>query len=196
MTDDRLERQISFLIEMDRLKDVQRRSYISSSGRLENSAEHSWHVALACLLLGEYSNEEIDLPRTVAMLLVHDIVEIEAGDTYCYDEQARQSQHQSEEAAAEAIFSRLPSDQGAMFIDLWREFERSETPEARFANGMDRLIPLLQSSRTRGKSWEEHGVREPDVRRRNDAIKPGSESIWRYAMRLIDRAVEDGYLEP
>jgi putative hydrolase of HD superfamily len=194
MSEAQLEQQIAFLIGLDRLKGVVRRSYITTSIRPENSAEHSWHAALTAMLLAEYVDEEFDLSRTIAMLLVHDLPEIEAGDTNCYDDEAVREQKIREEVGAEKVFGSLPEGQSGVFQELWEEFEANQTPEARFANAIDRLIPLLQSVHTGGKSWRENGIRAVNVRDRNSIIGGSSRVLWEYASSLIEEAVASGLL--
>ncbi len=188
----RLDQQIEFIITLDKLKNIQRRSYLISGDRLENSAEHSWHIALMVMLLAEYSNEGIDVERTVRMLLVHDIIEIEAGDTYCYGEVVDQKQR--EELAADHLLGMLPVDQAVMMRAIWDEFETGESPEARFAAAMDRLMPLLQSYHTQGKGWKENKISKSQVLERNMPIVQGSEALWAYAARLIDDSEQMGWL--
>lgn len=190
--DHRLKQQIEFIITLDKLKNIQRRSYLVSGERTENSAEHSWHIALMALLLAEYSNEDIDVEKTARMLLVHDIIEIEAGDTYCYDDVVDQKLR--EEKAADQLFSMLPDDQAVMMRALWDEFESGESPESRFAAAMDRLMPLLQSYHTHGKGWKENEISKSQVLERNGPIVDGSKSLWIYAEKLIEDAVEKGWL--
>jgi len=190
----RLDQQIEFIITLDKLKNIQRRSYLISGDRLENSAEHSWHIALMAMLLAEYSNEGIDVVRTVRMLIVHDIIEIEAGDTYCYDDDDRLDQRKREESAAEKLFGILPDDQTVTLMELWEEFDAGRTPEARFANALDRLMPLLQSYHTQGKGWKENKISKSQVLERNMPIVQGSEALWAYAARLIDDSEQMGWL--
>lgn len=192
--DHRINQQIDFIVTLDKLKHIQRKSYLISGDRTENSAEHSWHIALMAMLLAEYSNESIDLERTIRMLLVHDIVEIEAGDTYCYDDDDRLEQRKREESAADKLFGMLPEDQANKLMDLWEEFDAGETPESRFANAMDRLMPLLQGYYSGGKAWVENGIHRSQVVERNEPIEQGSESLWEYAAGLIDNAVQMGWL--
>ena len=190
--DHRISQQIEFIITLDKLKNIQRRSYLISGDHTENSAEHSWHIALMAMLLAEYSNESIDLERTIRMLLVHDIVEIEAGDTYCYDDVVNQTQR--EEKAADQLFNMLPDDQAEMMRALWDEFESGESSESRFAAAMDRLMPLLQSYHTQGKGWKENEISKSQVLERNGPIVDGSNSLWIYAEKLIEDAAEKGWL--
>lgn len=194
MPDTRLDRQIAFILEMDRLKNVIRRNYINGGERLENTAEHSWQVALQAVLLAEYANEPIDTLRVVKMLLIHDIVEILAGDTYIYDLELHGEQQEKELAAAETLFGMLPLNQKDELKALWLEFEAMESADARFAKAMDRLLPLLQNYQSQGRSWQEHGVTRDMVQNNALKIRPGSETIWQYARELIDRAASEGIL--
>ncbi len=192
--DDRLERQIRFVMELDKLKSVIRRTLILGGVRDENSAEHSWHLALMAVLLAEYADQPVDLARVVKMALVHDVVEIDAGDTFCYDEQACRDKDAREQQAAERIFNLLPADQAAEFRALWEEFEARVTPESRFANAMDRLQPLLLNYHAEGKSWRAHGVTSDRVIKRCQPIEEGSKHLWDYGRSLIEAAVEKGYV--
>lgn len=191
----RLDRQIRFLMELDRLKGVLRQSITGDGLRRENSAEHSWHVTMAALILHEYANEAIDLTRVFKMLLIHDIVEIDAGDTFIYDEQAQASRPQREREAAQRIFGLLPPDQGEELKQLWEEFETGNTPEARFAAALDRLQAVLQNFHTQGLSWRRNGVTSRQVLARNKTIADGSEQLWQFIRGVIEAAVKDGYLK-
>lgn len=188
----RLEAQLAFLLTLDRLKEVQRQSY-TLAGRRENSAEHSWHVAVAALLLAEHAGERVDLAKVLEMLLIHDVVEIEAGDTYVYDEEARKQQEQREERAAQHLFAQLPADQGQRLTGLWREFSQGRTPEARFARSLDRLLPVLLNVATGGRSWREHGVRASQVLARNAEVAEGSPALWDAVQRLVAEARTQGW---
>jgi putative hydrolases of HD superfamily len=194
MNEERLRSQIHFLLRMDHLKHVVRRNYLSDGSRRENSAEHSWHLMMAVLVLGEYADEAFDLPRVMKMLSVHDVVEVEAGDTYCYDPQAVAGQEQRERAAADRIFGLLAEDQGEQFRALWEEFEAHQTPESRFANAVDCFLPLLQNYSSRGRSWQENGVSASQVRERNERVHQGSETLWREAVNFIEDAFSRGLL--
>ena len=185
---------MAFVMEMDRLKGVIRRSLTLGGQREENSAEHSWHLALMVVLLAEYADQPFDLARAVKMALVHDLVEIDAGDTFCYDEQACRDKDVREQRAADRLFAVLPPEQGAEFRALWEEFEAAVTPESRIANAMDRLQPLLLNYHSMGKAWREHGVTQDRVVERCRPIGEGSEKLWEYARKLIEKAVEDGYV--
>lgn len=191
---ERLSRQMRFIVEMDRLKGVLRRTYTADGSRHENSAEHSWHIALMAVVLAEYAPAGTDMSRVVKMLLVHDLVEIDAGDTYCYDKVAAQDKQARERAAADRIFALLPADQAAEVRGLWDEFEAMSTPEARFANAMDRLEPVLIHPANGGKSWSEHNITRDQVIARNCLIERGSPTLWAYARQVIDDAVARGIL--
>lgn len=187
--------QIGFLQEVDRLKLVLRQSPLMDSSRFENSAEHSWHVALAALILAPQANEAIDVCRVIRMLLIHDIVEIDAGDTFAYDVTRRLDQADREEVAAQRLFGLLPADQYAEMRRLWEEFEARESPEARFAHAVDRLIPVLQNYATGGGSWRAHRVGRGRVVQRVGPIEDGSAGLWTYVSALLDDAVAQGFLE-
>ena len=191
----RLKQQIDFLLEIDKLKNIFRQSYLLEGKRRENSAEHSWHVAIMAALLAEYADEEIDIGKAAKMLLVHDIVEIDAGDTYCYDEKGAVSKKARENRAAGRIFGVLPEDQEKHFRKAWDEFEARKTPEAKFAAAMDRLMPVLHNFHTEGKSWREHKISRGQVMDRVACVREISGRLWEMIKSLIDQAVEKGYLE-
>ena len=181
MENERLKQQFAFCLEADKEKKIGRQTYISDASRKENDAEHAWHMALMTLILSEYANEEIDVLRTISMILIHDIVEIDAGDTYAYDEEAKKSQKEREEKAADRIFSMLPEDQKCKFRELWEEFEAQETKEAKFARTMDNIQPLMLNDATDGKAWVERGIDVSQVLKRNERSSEGSEVLWNYA---------------
>lgn len=193
---DRLAAQIRFLLEADQLKTVLRRSRLVAADRRENDAEHSWHLALMVLILSEYANETLDVGRTLALVTVHELVEIYAGDTFLYDTAGRIDQAAREQLAAERLFSLLPGDQGAHLRALWDEFEARETPEARFATAMDRLEPLLLNANTKGATWADPNVTADLVRARKKDIAQASTTLWQYGATLIDHAVDEGWLRP
>lgn len=196
MRDERLCKQLTFVIEIDRLKDVLRQTYLMNGTRRENDAEHSWHISLMAVLLSEYADdEEIDILRVVRMLLVHDLVEIDAGDTFAYDEVGYRDKAQRENAAAERIFALLPGDQAGEFRGLWEEFEARKSPDSRFAAAMDLLQPVLHNYETKGVTWKKYGITLPQVMRRIAPIREGSEALWEYASTLVDDAVGRGYLD-
>ncbi|MBM3496052.1 MAG: HD domain-containing protein [Armatimonadetes bacterium] len=164
--------------------------------RKENDAEHSWHIALMAVVLQEHAPPALDVLRTVTMLLAHDLVEIDCGDTFCYDTAGMVGKHERESAAAERIFGMLPPDQASEMRALWDEFEARETPEARYANALDRLQPMLHNYATDGGAWREHGVTADRVLRRNRIIADGAPALWAYAREMIADAVSRGYLDP
>ena len=192
---DRFRRQLSFMIEIDRLKTVMRQTYLTDTSRKENSAEHSWHIALAVMIFSEYAVEQhLDLARVIRMLLVHDLIEIDAGDTYCYDETANHSKLERERKAAHRLFNMLPSDQAAELYALWQEFELAQSAESRFANALDRLQPFLHNYVTAGKSWQEHNICRSQVLDRMKPVQAGSQVLWEHVCRLLDDAVKRGFL--
>jgi len=182
-------------MEMDKLKSVYRRSILSHESRTENSAEHSWHVCLVALVLQEYAAPGLDSIKILKMLLVHDVVEIDAGDVYIYDEAGNEGKNEREMLAAERLFGLLPDEQALEFRQLWEEFERKETAEAKFAGACDRLIPLLHNYYAKGHSWKEHGIAETQVYAINSVIADGSPELWEYAKTLIQASVDKGYLK-
>lgn len=196
MSYERLQQQIRFILEIDNLKHVIRRTYLASGKRLENSAEHSWHLAMMALVLWEHANEKVDLLRVLKMVLVHDIVEIDAGDTYLYDEAGNAGKLAREQQAAERIFGLLPPDQGQELLQLWQEFEARQTADARFAAALDRFMPLLHNYHTKGRAWQENGVTNDQVIARTGHMVEGSETLWQEAEALLEEAVAQGYLAP
>jgi len=192
---ERFKSQIEFILEVDKLKRIQRRTTLLDRSRQENSAEHSWHIALIVLILSEYAEaDDLDLLHVIKLLLAHDLVEIDAGDTYCYDEIGGQDQKAREMHAADRIFSILPGDQATSFRSLWDEYEARQTPESRFANALDRLQPFLHNYFTQGHTWQKHGIRKKQVLKRMQPVDEGSHLLWDFVSRLIDDAVERGYL--
>lgn len=179
---ERLKQQMTFIKEIDKIKKIGRQTYLSDASRKENDAEHSWHLAMMVLLLHEYSNVPIDVSRTMAMVLIHDIIEIDAGDTYAYDEKGNQSKRERELKAAERIFHLLPDDQASYVRGLWDEFEEKKTPEAKFANAVDKIQPTMLNDASEGKSWIEHGVHLEQILKRNESTKEGSEELWNFAL--------------
>lgn len=178
---ERLRRQMAFCLEIDKEKFIGRQTYLSDGERKENDAEHAWHMAVMTLLLSEYANQEIDVLKTMGMLLIHDLVEIYAGDTYAYDEEGKKTQKARETAAADRLFGILPEDQGSRLRSWWEEFDEGDTPEARFARAMDHIQPLMLNASTHGKSWEEHGIRLSQILNRNKETDKGSSQLWDYA---------------
>ncbi len=194
MKETRLEQQMNFIIEIDKLKEITRQSYLMSSERKENSAEHSWHVATMAYILADHFSSNVDLLRVIKMLLIHDIIEIDAGDTYVYDAESRKNKLEREQAAAQRIFGLLPSAQDNELHKLWKEFETRETAESRFAATMDRIMPLLHNYHTKGKSWKEHGVTSSQVVELFKPLKEYSEEMWKFASKIIEDSVFKGYL--
>lgn len=191
---DRLAQQITFLIEIDRLKNVLRQTPLTDGSRRENSAEHSWHVAMAVCLLAEHAAAPVDTARAVKMALVHDLIEIDAGDTFCYDGAANLDKADRERLAAERLFALLPDEQRDELRALWEDFERMESPEARLANACDRLLPLLANRAAGGGSWSAHAVREPQVRHRMRPVADGLPAAQPLVDLVIDEAVSKGFL--
>ena len=192
---DRFRRQIEFILEVDKLKQVQRRTILMDKSRRENSAEHSWHIALTVMVLSEYARDaDIDFLRVMKILLVHDLIEIDAGDTYCHDEKGKKNQAERERLAADRIFNILPPDQAGTFRDLWDEFEDRKTPESRFANALDRVQPLLHNYFTQGQTWLENDIKSDQVKSRMQPVDDGAPVLWNYVSSLIDDAVKKGFL--
>ena len=193
MEQERLDKQFAFIREIDKEKKIGRQTYISDASRKENDAEHAWHSAVMAVLLSDYANEKIDVLKTVTMILLHDVVEIDAGDTYPYDEEAKKTQRQREERAANRIYGLLPEDQKQELRGLWEEFEEAKTPEAKFARAMDHLQPLMLNDATNGKSWLEHCVNISQVLARNVHTEEGSKELWAYAKEnWIEKNVKNG----
>ena len=194
---ERLDQQIRFVREIDQLKAVLRQTMLAGPGRRENSAEHSWHLAVMAVTLAEHAAPGTDISRVTVMVLVHDLVEIDAGDLFAYADAAQQArQEEAERAAADRIFALLPPDQAASFRGLWDEFEERRTPEARFARGLDRLQPMLANLTAGGGTWTEHGITADQVLVKVRLIEDGSPALGRYARDLVDRAVAEGLLAP
>ena len=193
---ERIEQQAAFAVEIDKVKNIFRQTWLADGSRKENDAEHAWHAALMAVLLAEYSNEPIDILKVVKMLLLHDLVEIDAGDSYAYDEAAQATAHEREQKAADRIFGMLPKDQRQEFRGLWDEFEEYETPEAKFAHVMDNFQPLLLNDAADGKGWKEHQVKRANIEKRNRKKSKGSKRINEYIEQIIDRNIEKGNIEP
>ncbi|MCS3555035.1 MULTISPECIES: HD family hydrolase [unclassified Sphingobacterium] len=187
-------KQIDFIKEIDKVKYIQRKTKLFNSNRNENDAEHSWHLAMMALILAEHANEPIDVLKVVKMVLIHDIVEIDAGDTFIYDTQKNHVNTDQERLAANRIFGLLPQEQSKEFIAVWEEFEAGLTPEAKFARTMDRLEPLLQNTSNNGGTWKEFDVDYSKVFEKKKIINEGSTTIWKYAEELIKESVEKGIL--
>lgn len=187
-------KQVAFIKEIDKLKYIQRKTKLFNSDRPENDAEHSWHLAMMTIVLAEHSDKPIDVLKVVKMVLIHDIVEIDAGDTFIYDSAKNHTNTDEELIAAKRIFGLLPAAQAEEFIAIWEEFEAGESDEAKFAKAMDRLEPLLQNTSNNGGTWREFDVPYQKVYEKKKAIKEGSEVIWDYAEKLINESVEKGIL--
>jgi putative hydrolase of HD superfamily len=192
---DRLSQQMRFIVEIDKLKHIERQSALTDGTRQENDSEHSWHIAAMAILLSEYSNEKrIDLLKVIKMLLIHDLVEIDAGDTFLYDTLGNSTKAKREKDAAARIFGLLPEDQALEMHSLWEEYEARESPEARFAFAMDAIQPLILGYHNKGWSWKKHGVVKSQIVDKKEPLKIGSKDLWEYAQTLIKRAVDDGFL--
>lgn len=193
---ERLKKQFDFCREIDQAKFIARQTYLTGAQRMENDAEHAWHIAVMALVLSEYSNEDIDLLRTISMLLIHDLVEIYAGDTYAYDTEAQKTQKQRELAAADRLFGLLPTDQQVKFRALWDEFEAEETPESKFAHTLDHVQPTMLQAATNGKRWQEKGICLNQVLERNRTTADGSDALWAYSRQeFIEPFVQNGILK-
>ena len=191
----RLDQQIQFVLEIDRLKGVLRQTLLTDGSRQENSAEHSWHIALMAVLLAEYAPAPVDMLRVIKMLLVHDLVEIDAGDTFCYDTQGNLSKADREQQAADRIFGLLPADQATELRRLWDEFEAQQTQDALFAAALDRLQPLLNNWQTRGHTWKKHGVSQEQVFQRMAPVQNHAPALWSIVEQVVEEAIEKGYLK-
>ncbi len=191
---ERLQKQMEFILEVDKVKQIVRQTYLTDGSRKENDAEHSWHLALMAVLLKEYANEEVNLEKVIPMVLIHDLVEIDAGDTYAYDRAGLATQRDRETKAADRIFGMLPEDQGKRFRNLWEEFEAYETAEAKFAHVLDNCQPLILNDASGGKSWKEHTVHKSQIYKRNEHTAEGSREIWEYMKQLIDKHIQLGHV--
>lgn len=192
--DERLLKQLKFSLEIDKEKNIFRQTHLSQHGRRENDAEHAWHMAIMAYLLREYSNEKVDIAKVMLMCLIHDIVEIDAGDTYAYDAEALATQKAREDAAKERIYSLLPQDQKKEMIALFDEFEEYQTPEAKFAHAMDNLQPLILNNSNDGADWKEHGVTSQTIYRRQIKTKFGSEKLYEVTDQIIQDNIQKGNL--
>ena len=195
MMTDRLNQQIQFILEVDRLKQILRQSLVSDASRRENSAEHSWHLALMAIVLAEYALPGVDLLCALKMLLIHDLVEIDAGDTFCYDVQGNQNKAEREELAATRIFGLLPDDLAQALRSLWDEFEARDTPTAKFAAALDRLQPMLLNQQTQGGTWRLHGITIGQVLQRAEPIAEGTPALWDFIQQVLEDCVAAGYLQ-
>ena len=195
MVTENLLKQIEFIKEIDKIKYIQRRTKLFNSDRNENDAEHSWHLAMMAIVLSEYSDVKIDLLKVIKMVLIHDIVEIDAGDTFIYDQNKNHENTEEELISAKRIFGILPEEQASEFIEIWTEFEEGISNEAKFAKSMDRLEPLLQNTSNNGGTWKEFGVKYKTVYDKKKTIRNGSKELWNYAEKLIEDSVDKGILE-
>lgn len=196
MQNHRLEQQIQFIVEIDKLKKILRQTTLTDGSRQENSAEHSWHLAMMVIVLADYAPVGTDLLRALKMVLVHDLVEIDAGDTFCFDLQGNQDKAEREAIAATRLFGLLPEDQGVELREIWQEFEAQHTPTARFAAALDRLQPLLQNQQTQGGTWRTHRITRDRVLWRVNPIQDGAPALWPFVLQVIDECVATGYLQP
>lgn len=195
MEKERIEKQIDFILEADKEKNILRQTHLSGNGRRENDAEHAWHMAVMVYLLKEYANEEFDVARAMMMALIHDIVEIDAGDTYAYDLKGLETQKEREAQAAERIFGLLPEDQKEELKGLFEEFEMAETPESRFVRAMDNFQPLLLNHSNHGRDWTEHGIGKSQVMERQGRTKAGSDILWERTEKIIEENVRKGSIK-
>lgn len=193
--DTRIKKQLEFVLEIDKVKNVFRQTHLSNNGRNENDAEHSWHMAIMAYLLKEYANNDIDIAKVMLMCLIHDIVEIDAGDTYAYDTESLKTQKAREDAAKKRIFSLLPEDQAQEFIQLFDEFEAYETAESKFAHAMDNIQPLILNDSNNGADWQKHNVTVEQIYERQGKTKFGSEELFKVADTIIKDNIKKGNLK-
>jgi putative hydrolases of HD superfamily len=191
----RLQRQLEFLLELDKLKSVFRRNHLADGSRLENDAEHSWYFAVAAMVLAEHAAEPVDVARVVRMALVHDVVEIDAGDTFIYDESAKQGQAEREARAAARLFGMLPEDQAHELLALWQEFEEQATPESRYARSIDRIAAVVLNYASGGKTWKQHRIPKQQILTINERIAAGSPALWDHVRELIEDAARRGFID-
>ena len=191
----RFSEQIAFLLEMDKMKNIYRQTRVLHEDRAENDAEHAWHLAMLAIVLKEYANEPVDLATVLETVLIHDVVEIDAGDTYAYDEAGNATKAEREQKAAERLYGLLPPEQGERLKRLWEEFEAQSTPEARFANALDRIQPLMLNFNKQGEAWRAHGTRKEQVMGRMQPVFAGSETLGSFAVSLIEQAAKAGWLK-
>ena len=192
---ERIEQQLSFVLDIDKLKNVFRQTHLSLNGRNENDAEHSWHMAIMAYILKEYSNDDIDIAKAMLMCLIHDIVEIDAGDTYAYDADRLNSQKERENVAKERLFSILPEEQKKEFTDLFDEFELNESPEAKFVHAMDNLQPLILNNSNNGGDWREHNVTAEQIYKRQNKTKLGSQKLFEITDKIIQDNIKKGNIK-
>lgn len=192
---ERLLKQMAFIREVDKEKTIFRQTWLTDGTRKENDAEHSWHLAMMAMLLSEYANEKVDVLHVMSMVLIHDLVEIDAGDTYAYDDAGNKTKAKRELAAADRLFNILPEDQAKKLRALWDEFEEAKTPEAKFASTLDKCQPILLNDASGGKSWDEHEVYAQQIWKRNEKTAEGSETIWDFFKRIIEENIENGKIK-
>lgn len=192
---ERLEQQLKFIVEIDKVKNIFRQTYLADGRRKENDAEHSWHIALMAYLLQEYAEEPVDVPKVMLMVLIHDLVEIDAGDTYAYDSEGAKTKRERAVKAAERIFGILPEDQGAYLRELWDEFEEYETADAKYAHLLDNFQPLLLNDASDGKSWKEHTVQKDQIYKRNEKIPETSAEVWKKMQDIIQKHIDLGHVK-
>lgn len=188
----RLEQQIEFILEIDKVKNIFRQTLLADGKRKENDAEHSWHIAVMAVLLQEYAEEEVDVLKVIIMVLIHDLVEIDAGDTYAYDTDATKTKREREVKAAERIFGLLPEDQGTYFRALWDEFEEYKTADAKYAHLLDNFQPLLLNDASGGVSWKEHEVKKSQIYKRNEKMEETSKDVWTHIERMVAKNIALG----
>lgn len=192
---ERLKKQMEFIIEVDKLKNIIRQTNLTNGERKENDAEHSWHLALMAVFLSEYAKEPVDVLQVIKMVLIHDLVEIDAGDTYLYDEAGNGTKAAREQKAAERIFNILPGDQAEELFQLWQEFEDRKTPESKFANTLDRIQPVLLNDATEGRAWREHNVCIDQIMSKNEYTSQGSDVLWAYIQEVFEKNIENGNIK-
>lgn len=192
---ERLKKQLEFIIEVDKVKEIFRQTLVSTGNRYENDAEHSWHLALMAPLLKEYIKDDVNIERVINMVIIHDLVEIDAGDTFCYDVEGYKDKAEREQKAANRIFNILPKDQADMIFGLWNEFEDMSTPESKYANVLDRLQPILLNISTDGRKWLDNGTSRDMVLKRMSVIEEESQELWQLVNDIVDFAVQKGYLK-
>lgn len=195
MDNERLKKQIDFLKEIDKIKQIFRQTLLIDGTRHENDAEHSWHLAMMAMVLSEYAKEKVDVSHVIKMVLVHDIVEIDAGDTFVYDEKGYEDKSEREKKAAERIFNILPKDQADEIRALWDEFEERKTPDAKFASALDRMQPIIHNYYTKGHSWREHGVKSHQVLERNKIVSEIAPELWKFINDILEDSINKGYIE-
>lgn len=195
MENERLKKQIEFLKEIDKIKQIFRQTLLMDGTRHEDDAEHSWHLAMMAMVLSEYAKEKVDVSHVIKMVLVHDIVEIDAGDTFVYDEKGYEDKEEREKKAAERIFNILPQDQANEIKALWEEFEERKTPDAKFASALDRMQPIIHNYYTNGHSWREHGVKSHQVLERNKIVGEIAPELWQFINDILEDSINKGYIE-